>query len=200
MSVINNIIFFSNIYKNTLVKSSMDGHILASVGGRGTEPGFFNWPNGVRISKRRKVYVCDTNNHRVQVFDIGLNLLRTFGEKGYGPGQFSKPFDLVFDDDENIYVVENENRRVQVFTPQETHARFIGTSTHYSLLCPVSAAIFNGNIYITDNISCCILVFSLTGEFVTTIGQKDDLHPECIGIDQDGFIYISNNRKAILRY
>ena len=200
MSVIDNIIFFSNMHENTLVKSKMNGHILASVGGKGTEPGFFNWPNGVRINKRREVYVCDTNNHRVQVFDINLNLLRIFGEKGYGPGQFSEPYNLVFDEDENIYVVESENQRVQVFTPQETHARFIGTSssTHHSLLDPVSAAIFNRNIYIIDNRICCILVFSLTGEFVTKIGQKDDLYPECIDIDQDGFIYISNNRKAIL--
>ena len=201
MSVVDNIIFFSNMHENTLVKSSMDGHILASVGGRGTEPGFFNWPNGVRISKHHEVYVCDTNNHRVQVFDIGMSLLRTFGEKGYGPGQFSKPYDLVFDEDENIYVVENENQRVQVFTPQETHARFIGaSSTTNILLYPVSAAIFNRNIYITVKGSFCIQVFSLTGRFVTTIGQKDNLHPECIDIDQDGFIYISNNRKAILRY
>ena len=201
MSVVDNIIFFSNKDKNTLVKSSMDGHILASIGGTGTKPGSFNWPNGVRISKRHEVYVCDTNNHRVQVFDIGLNLLRTFGEKGYGTGQFSKPYDLVFDEDENIYVVENENRRVQVFTPQETHAHFIGaSSTTNRLLYPISAAIFNKNIYIIDDISCCILVFSLTGEFVTKIGQKDTLNPECIDIDQDGFIYISNNRKAILRY
>ena len=50
--------------------------------------------------------MCDINNHRVQVFDIGLNLLRTFGEKGYGPGYFSKPYDLVFDEDENIYYGE----------------------------------------------------------------------------------------------
>ena len=201
MSVVDNVIFFSNTNKNTLVKSSMDGHILASIGGTGTKPGFFNVPGGVGISKRHEVYVCDTNNHRVQVFDKGLNLLRTFGEKGYGPGQFFKPFDLVFDEDENMYVVEKENRRVQVFTPQETHACFIGASSAtHSLLHPVSAAIFNRNIYITDNGSRCILVFSLTGEFVTKIGQKDNLHPECIDIDQDGFIYISNNRSTVLRY
>ena len=201
MSVVDNVIFFSNIIKNTLVKSSMDGHILASVGGTGTKPGYFNLSNGVRISKRREVYVCDTNNHRVQVFDMDLNLLRTFGEKGCGPGQFLKPLDLVFDEDKNVYVVENGNRRVQVLTPQETHARFIGSSsTTHCLLRPASAAIFNRNVYVTDYGGRCILVFSLTGELVTKIGQKDNLHPECIDIDQDGFIYFTNNRTAVLRY
>ena len=201
MSVVDNVIFFSNMDEDTLVKSSMDGHILASIGGTGTKPGFFNSPNGVGISKHREVYVCDTNNYRVQVFDIGLNLLRTFGKKGCKPGQIFYPYDLVFDKDENIYVVENGNQRVQVFTPQETHAQFIGTSSAtHRLLFPVSAAIFNRNIYITDSKSCCIRVFSLTGEFVTKIGQKDNLYPECIDIDQDGFIYISNNRTTVLRY
>jgi len=201
MSIIDDLVFYSNTVKNTLVKSNTKGDILASRRGTGTKPGFFNSPFGVRISKRREVYVCDLNNHRIQVFDLNLNVLRIIGEKGYGPGQFLKPSDLVFDEDGNIYVMENGNRRVQVLAPQETHIRFIGASSAtHSLLVPVSASIFNRNIYITDNGSRCILVFSLTGEFVAKIGQRDDLHPECIDIDQDGFIYITNNRANVLRY
>ena len=67
--------------------------------------------------------------------------------------------------------MENESRRVQVSTPQETQARFIGASSAtHSLLHPVSAAIFNRNIYIiTDIISCCILVFSLTVMSASTL-------------------------------
>ena len=63
-------IYFTDVYKHTLEKATMDGHILASTGGRGSIPGHFNFPNGIRISKQNEIYVCDTHNHRIQVFDM----------------------------------------------------------------------------------------------------------------------------------
>ena len=33
-----------------------------------------------------QVYVCDTNNHRIQVFDLNLNFVRSIGSHGKGRG------------------------------------------------------------------------------------------------------------------
>ena len=193
-------IYFTNTHKHTLEKATKDGHILASTGGLGSIPGSFNFPNGIRISKQNEIYVCDSNNHRIQVFDMNLNLLRIIGDKETAPGHLEEPYDMVFDEDGNIYVVEYSNNRVQVFTPQGEHLRFIGTSGDNRLLAPISASIYNHHIYITSEGRRCISVFTLTGVFVTFFGKKDGLLPECIDIDRDGYIYVTNDRKTVLKY
>jgi hypothetical protein len=48
---------------------AMDGCLLKSVGGRGNQPGQFKWPNGITCSKEGEIYVCNTMNSRIQVFD-----------------------------------------------------------------------------------------------------------------------------------
>ena len=193
-------IYNSNIYTHKVEKVSMDGRILASIDGKGSlSPRSFNFPNGIRINKHNEIYVCDTNNHQIQVLDTDLNPLRVIGHVGIAPRMFKSPYDLVFDEDDNIYVVENKNNRVQVLTPQGGHIRFIGTSGTNSLILPCSASIHNGHIYITNRGRKCISVFTLTGTFVTSFGEKDHF-PECIDIDKDGYIYVTSDRKNILKY
>ena len=193
-------IYNTNIYTHEVEKVSMDGRILASIGGKGSLPGSFNFTNGIRINKHNEIYVCDTNNHQIQVLDTDLNLLRVIGHVGIAPRMFKSPYDLVFDEDDNIYVVENKNNRVQVLTPQGGHIRFIGTSGTNSLILPCSASIHNGHIYITNRGRKCISVFTLTGTFVTSFGEKHHVLPECIDIDKDGYIYVTSDRKNILKY
>ena len=192
-------IYYSNRYTHRVEKACMDGRILTSIGGKGSLPGSFNFPTGIRITKHNEIYVCDTNNHRIQVFDTDLNLLRVIGHVA-APGNYLSPYDLVFDEDDNIYVVENQNNRVQVLTPQGGHIRFIGTFGTNSLILPGSASIHNGHIYITNQGKKCISVFTLAGTFVTSFGEKDHLLPECIDIDKDGYIYVTSDRKNILKY
>ena len=117
------------------------------------------------------------------------------------PGGFLSPYDLVFDEDDNIYVVENQNNRVQVLTPQGEYIRFIGTSGTNYLTQPRSACVHNGHIYITNQRRKCISVFTLTGTFVTSIGERDFLYPHCIDIDKDGYIYVTGGRRShMLKY
>ena len=107
---------------------------------------------------------------------------------------------MVFDEDGNIYVVEQHNNRVQVFTPQGEHIRFIGTLGDNRLRDPISASIYNQHIYITNRGLRCISVFTLTGIFVTSFSEKDGLVPECIDIDRDGYIYVTSDKKTVLKY
>ena len=60
------------------------------------------------------MYVCDRNNHRIQVFDLDLNFIRSIGSYGKGRGEFDAPYDVQFDANGYMYVVEFSNKRVQV--------------------------------------------------------------------------------------
>ncbi len=102
--------------------------------------------------------------------------------------------DLVFDEDGNMYVIEN-SCRVQVLSPQGDHLRFIGESNFSN---PVSPAIYNGHLFVTDIDKSCVVVHTLTGKYVTSFAGEG--RTECIDIDEDGFIYVSSSRKALLIY
>ncbi len=60
------------------------------------------------------IYVPDTFNHRIQVFDKEGNFVALFGSYGSGPGQLRMPSDVIAADD-RIYVLDKGNHRIQVF-------------------------------------------------------------------------------------
>ena len=141
--------------------------------------------------------MCDGNNHRVQVFDRDLNFLRMFGRGGSEKGCFHHPADLDFDEAGNLYVVEQDNRRIQVLTPQGDHIRYIGEGV---LSRPVSPAVHQNMVYVTDIQSHRITVFMTSGEFVTSFREKILQRPECITIDNDGVIYVTDARSRIITF
>ena len=52
-----------------VAKFDRDGRFLLSWGSRGTEPGQFNTPHSIAIDAQGNVYVADSGNKRIQVFD-----------------------------------------------------------------------------------------------------------------------------------
>ncbi|ELU11148.1 hypothetical protein CAPTEDRAFT_71668, partial [Capitella teleta] len=63
-----------------------------------------------------RVYVSDTTQHRVYIYDKTGQFIKVFGEAGYDPGQFNKPMGLCFDRDHNLLVADEANNRIQMFT------------------------------------------------------------------------------------
>ncbi|MBI3622562.1 hypothetical protein HY212_00590 [Candidatus Pacearchaeota archaeon] len=45
-----------------------------------------NHPSGVAVDKTGNIYVADTNNDRIEVFDSSGKLLKSFGSTGSGVG------------------------------------------------------------------------------------------------------------------
>ena len=67
---------------------------------------------GIRYHNHQ-VYVCDSYNGRVQVFD--LNFIQSFGNHGDGPGQLNDPRDIDFDCQGNCYVVDYKKDQILLF-------------------------------------------------------------------------------------
>ena len=85
--------------------------------GRGTGDGQFHNPKGISVDRAGNVYVAETINHRVQVFDSNGRFQRKWGSEGSGNGQFDRPRYVAVDGAWNVYVSESGNHRVQVFAP-----------------------------------------------------------------------------------
>jgi DNA-binding beta-propeller fold protein YncE len=80
-----------------------------------TEPGSFSLPSSVAVDRDGNVYVTDTLNCRVEIFDADGNFLSTFGKEGDGAGQFERPKGIAVDSDGHIWVVDGAQDRVKVF-------------------------------------------------------------------------------------
>jgi sugar lactone lactonase YvrE len=83
-----------------------------------TTPGDFAKPTGVAVDKEGNLYVADTLNDRIEVFDADGGFIRTWGKNGDGPGYFARPKGVTVDSDGHIWVADGMQDRVQVFTPE----------------------------------------------------------------------------------
>ena len=73
-----------------------------------------NCPYDISIDSMDTVYVCDTSNNRICIFDSNGTLLHSFGAKGELPGQFHNPYGITVDENGLIYVSDS-NGCVQIF-------------------------------------------------------------------------------------
>lgn len=93
-----------------------------------TAQGEFAKPVGVAVDQDGNVFVSDTWNNRIQVFDADGAFIRAFGEAGDGPGYFARPKGLTIDGDGHVWVADGVQERVQVFTPEGRLRIYMGES------------------------------------------------------------------------
>lgn len=80
-----------------------------------TTPGTFSLPIGVAVDGDGNVYVTDTFNNRVEIFDADGAFISQFGKNGDGPGDFERPKGIAVDCDGHIWVADGAQDRVKVF-------------------------------------------------------------------------------------
>ena len=91
-----------------------------------TTPGDFGAPQGVAVDQDGNVYVTDTMNNRVEIFDADGNFLSTFGKAGDGPGYFARPKGIAVDSDGHIWVADQMQDRLQVFNREGQLLTYVG--------------------------------------------------------------------------
>ncbi len=82
------------------------------------DAGNFSKPTNVAIDKEGNIFVTDTWNDRVEVFDPDGMFIRTWGKNGDGPGDFARPKGIAIDCDGHVWVADAMLNRLQVFTPE----------------------------------------------------------------------------------
>jgi sugar lactone lactonase YvrE len=80
-----------------------------------TTPGDFARPAGMAVDHDGNLYVADSLNNRIEIFDGDGKFISMFGKAGDGPGYFARPKGVAIDSDDHIWVVDGMQDRVQVF-------------------------------------------------------------------------------------
>jgi DNA-binding beta-propeller fold protein YncE len=135
---------------------NLDGEELFSFGGRGVEPGEFNFPYDVTVDSEGNIYVVDSGNFRVQIFDKDGNFLRTFGSIGTIAGHFARPKGIALDPDGHIYVVDGAFSNFQIFDKVGLPLLAVGSvgSEPGQFVLPIGITIdADGSIYVVDQIN-----------------------------------------------
>ena len=66
------------------------------------------------------VYVADTFNDRIQVFDADGEFVDSIASSGSAPGQVFSPFGIAFNSDGALFVTDTDNNRIQKFVHGKT--------------------------------------------------------------------------------
>ena len=193
----------NNIYVSSfdkLQKFTSYGELIKCVGRKGSNEGEFNDPRGVTIYSNQ-VYVCDCNNHRIQVFDLNLHFIGSIGSHGKGRGEFDRPLDVAFDTAGNMYVAEIGNVRVQVMDSSGQFIRAFGQEGEGKLSKPTALHIADKHVYVSDYSQHHIAVYQTSGHFVTSFGRRGhgegELNgPYCITSWSNGLIHVCDYRNS----
>jgi len=96
-----------------------------------TDPGTFSLPECVAVDNDGNVYVTDTFNNRVEIFDADGAFVNMFGKNGDGPADLERPKGIAIDGDGHIWVVDDGQDRVKVFNTQGRLLIYMGDHGFY---------------------------------------------------------------------
>ncbi|HEM60876.1 MAG TPA: hypothetical protein ENO24_01155, partial [Chloroflexi bacterium] len=166
-------------------------------GSHGDGPGQFNEPRGVTVSLEGVVYVADTGNGRVQVFDSEGGFLREFGGN-----LLEQPNDLAVSRDGRVYVVDVERDRVFVFSAEGQLERRWGDE--WALFDPRGVEVDKeGNVYVANTGGDVVLKMSPQGAVLQSYGSTGSgpgslNQPTDVAVDDQGNLYAvdTENRRV----
>jgi len=167
-----------------------------------TLPSFDNgFPTGLTVAPGGRLFVADTHEHRVAIFDADGNLLDAFGSFGEGAGQFIFVTDVALGADGRIYVSEfGGNDRVQVFDASfEFLFEFGGFGSEPGQFNRPQSLTFcadGSELFVADAVNNRVQVFDPEGRFLrqfgtTGIGPGEFRYPYGVKLLDDGSVLIT---------
>jgi DNA-binding beta-propeller fold protein YncE len=214
-------VYVSDTWNHRVQKFSEDGRPLKMWGQYGQplpdipeSHSSFWGPRGIAVDSNGHVYVADTGNKRIVIFDSEGTYLSEFGTAGLDPGQFDEPVGVAVSNDGMVYVTDTWNQRIQTFSSSEDGMVFIpyaqwdvnawfGQSVENKPFIAVDA---NDHVFVTDPEAYRVIEFTSDGQFMRTWGDfgvgPDEIGlPSGIAVDQLGNIWVTDaGNDRILRY
>ncbi|MCF6242092.1 MAG: SBBP repeat-containing protein [Bacteroidales bacterium] len=147
-----------------LVLDADNGQLIKKIGGRGTANGAFNFPTFIWIDVKGNVYIVDSMNFRIQIFNSKGEFVSTFGQIGDASGYMARPKGIAVDSFGNIYIADALFHVVQVFDQAGNFLYRFGEQGHEKAQFWMPTGIYideKNYIYIADTYNTRIQIFQL---------------------------------------
>ena len=193
-----NNVFVTQSYGHCINMYELEGKLIKSVGSYGNGEVQFMYPRGIDVSDRtNNIYVCDCNNHRIQILTeelkyhsmLGIDLLRGPRDVKVTRNRVlvldsSDPCMFIFDSDHVL-----TNRLITRGVGEQTNGRYcFDIDREY-------------NIIMSDFNNHCVYVFNKEGEQIHKFGKEGQgigefYQPFGIALDNTGHIIVVCRRDA----
>ena len=191
--------------EDVYVADTWNGRIqyFTSAGGwKATAAGYFG-PRGVAAAPDGRVWITDTGNHRIVVFNRALGEPRSIGKLGAGPGEFSSPVGIAAGPDGKIYVADIGNRRIEVLDGQGRFQRSMPVPGWEGAAEPFLEIADSGSIYVSDPNAGKVLELATSGELRNTWSAGEDgkpfARPTGVALDSgQGVLYVVNSASNVV--
>lgn len=153
----------------------------------GSAPGELNEPRGLATDSHANLYVADTKNSRIQVFDPNGQFLRVIGAPGSGDGQLKEPCGVAVAADGTVTVADTWNHRIARF---KADGSWLGvwTDDQRAFFGPRAVLLSRGSLYVADTGNKRIVRFDPDGKKVSdwgTPGSGPGQFVEPVGLTAD---------------
>jgi sugar lactone lactonase YvrE len=181
--------------------------VINESGSAAAAEGALSGPRNVEVGPDGRLFVADSGNHRIQVFDAGGQFSHGWGSFGAEPGQLNEPWGLAIGD-EFVYVADTWNHRIQKFTLDGELAGTFGASGSPSatevdgglglFFGPRDVLLLDdGRLLVTDTGNHRLQLLDTNGEFIRVVGGFGNglgQFNEPVGLAQgpDGSIYVAD--------
>ena len=193
----NNIMYIVSASTNKIVKTTLDGKFITSVGEKGSGELQFNFPMGLHFGKDELLYVAGNSNKRVQVLRSNLSFVRLIMVKCQ-----SAVYCVSTDSTGNIHV-GTDGGIIEIFS---SVGHYIGQYGSGIVQCVGDIALMrNGDCVVSNHIRNTkgngILVFRGTDKTLLHSFGNNNENPLGVFIDQAGYIYVAEyNGSRVLKY
>lgn len=143
-----------------------------------------------------RLYVADTEGHRVVVLERSGKTSLVWGVKGSKPGQFKSPAGIAVDERGRVYVADTGNHRIQVFDGEGKWLRGFGAKGGgpREFNAPSGIAVSHELLYIADTGNGRVQVLTDDGIFIAEMTgktAKDGMKsPVGVAVDVQNRIYV----------
>jgi sugar lactone lactonase YvrE len=105
--------------------------LLKQIGGstapQASDPDTLSAPANMAVDRDGRLFVADTLQCRVIVFNSEGKFIRSFGKAGDRPGEFARPKGIALDSEGHVYVVDAAFGNIQVFNPDGQLLLYVGS-------------------------------------------------------------------------
>jgi len=179
-----------------------NGKLQFTFGRSGNGQGELQHPMGIDITKKGQVFVADTGNHRIQVFDHRGGFLYMFPVKTAPGEKPASPVDVLALNRKNyLYVTDKDNHKVKVHK-QEGPFVFewggLGKVRGQFRYPGILAADQYNRIYVVDILNTRIQEFDPDGNYITEIstwgvGPGELFRPKGVAVDRTDRVFITDS-------